>query len=104
MTGSTTTEQTDKDIGQMPEIVVIAPRYLHEDDAWSGLMDTIVVTADRYHADDLYTEDFAADKSSHTSSTEIRLFQNGLNNHEQYQPFETDPNTGIFMYNQELYE
>jgi cytoskeletal protein CcmA (bactofilin family) len=36
-------------IGQMPEIVVIAPRYEQEDDAWSGMMPETIVTAPRYN-------------------------------------------------------
>lgn len=35
-------------IGHMPEIVVTAPRYDNEDDAWSGMMPEIVTTAPRY--------------------------------------------------------
>jgi len=46
--GSTAVEQTTEYVGQMPEIVVTAPRYEYEDDAWSGLMPEKVVTAPRY--------------------------------------------------------
>jgi len=35
----------DSSIGHVPEVVVTAPRYEHEDGAWSGLMETVVVTA-----------------------------------------------------------
>jgi len=36
-------------IGQMSEIVVTAPRYKQEDDAWSGMMPQTIVTAPRYN-------------------------------------------------------
>jgi cytoskeletal protein CcmA (bactofilin family) len=38
-------------IGQMPEIVVTAPRYEHEDDAWTGMMPETIVTASRYNSE-----------------------------------------------------
>lgn len=38
-------------IGQMPEIVVTAPRYEQEDDAWSGMMPETIVTAPRYNSE-----------------------------------------------------
>jgi cytoskeletal protein CcmA (bactofilin family) len=38
-------------IGQMPEIVVTAPRYEQEDDAWSGMMPETIVTAPKYSSE-----------------------------------------------------
>lgn len=38
-------------IGQMTEIVVTAPRYEQEDDAWSGMMPETIVTAPRYNSE-----------------------------------------------------
>ena len=38
-------------IGQMPEIVVTAPRYEQEDGAWSGMMPETIVTAPRYNSE-----------------------------------------------------
>jgi hypothetical protein len=38
----------DPCIGQLPEIVVTAPRYENEDDAWAGLMPEAVVTAPKF--------------------------------------------------------
>lgn len=40
----------------MPEIVVEAPRFEYEDDAWSGLMPEVVVTAPRFQAEDVDSE------------------------------------------------
>lgn len=40
----------------VPEIVVTAPRFEYEDDAWSGLMPEVVVTAPRYIAEDADSE------------------------------------------------
>jgi hypothetical protein len=34
-------------IGQLPELTVTAERFEYEDEVWSGLLDTIVVTAPR---------------------------------------------------------
>ncbi len=45
-------ESTFEYFGQMPEIVVTAPRYEYEDEAWSGLMETVYVTAPRYDGED----------------------------------------------------
>ncbi len=43
-------------IGQMPEVVVTAPRYEYEDEAWAGLMPETVVTEARYeHEDDAWS-------------------------------------------------
>ncbi len=39
-------------IGHMPEVVVQAPRYENEDDAWAGLMPETVVQAPRYENED----------------------------------------------------
>jgi len=38
-------------IGQMPEVVVTAPRYENEDDEWAGQMPEVVVQAPRYEDD-----------------------------------------------------
>lgn len=35
--------------GMLDTVVVTAPRYEHEDAAWSGLMPAVVTTAPRYH-------------------------------------------------------
>jgi hypothetical protein len=35
--------------GSLDTVVVTAPRYEHEDAAWSGLVPTVVTTAARYH-------------------------------------------------------
>ena len=43
----------DSSIGHMPEVVITAPRYEHEDVAWSGLVETVVVTAPRYEFEDI---------------------------------------------------
>jgi hypothetical protein len=43
----------DSSIGHMPEVVIMAPRYEHEDVAWSGLVETVVVTAPRYEFEDI---------------------------------------------------
>lgn len=43
----------DSSIGHVPEVVVTAPRYEHEDVAWSGLVETVVVTAPRYEFEDI---------------------------------------------------
>lgn len=40
-------------IGEMPEIVVTAPRYEFEDIAWSGLMPEVTVVATENNADDV---------------------------------------------------
>ncbi|KPK69500.1 hypothetical protein AMJ87_10425 [candidate division WOR_3 bacterium SM23_60] len=39
-------------VGQMPEVVVTAPRYEYEDEAWAGLMPETVTTAPRYEYED----------------------------------------------------
>jgi len=65
-------------VGSMPEVIISAPRYEYEDEAWSGmveevvvtaqqphpkdqtgsgLMDTVVVTASRYEGDEIITAD-----------------------------------------------
>lgn len=66
--GGATAEQTFEYIGQMPEIMVTAPRYEHEDVAWSGMMPEIVVTATRYEP--------SADNNNRSFSIEF----NGLSN------------------------
>ncbi len=38
--------------GQMPEVVITAPRYEYEDEAWAGLMPETVATAPRYEYED----------------------------------------------------
>ncbi len=39
-------------IGRMPEVVVSATRYEHEDEAWAGLMPEVVTVAQRYEDED----------------------------------------------------
>jgi len=39
---------TGQEIAMLPEVTVTAPRYEHEDIAWSGLIDEVVTTAPRY--------------------------------------------------------
>jgi hypothetical protein len=41
-----------EEIGQMPEVVITAPRYEYEDEAWAGLMPETVITARRYEHED----------------------------------------------------
>lgn len=43
----------DSVIGHVPEVLITAPRYEHEDVAWSGLMETVVVTEPRYEFEDV---------------------------------------------------
>jgi len=43
--------------GLMDEVVVAAQRPANEDPAWSGLMDTVVATATRYEGDEIITAD-----------------------------------------------
>ena len=39
-------------IGQMPEVVVTAPRYEYADESWAGLLEAVVVSAPRYEYED----------------------------------------------------
>ncbi len=52
MSGGASAETAFDYIGQMPEIVVDAPRYEYEDESWAGLTETVVVTAPRYEYED----------------------------------------------------
>lgn len=52
MSGGVSAETAFDYIGQMPEIVVDAPRYEYEDDSWAGLIETVVVTAPQYEYED----------------------------------------------------
>jgi hypothetical protein len=40
--------QESDSIGMMPEVVVTAPRYENQDEAWAGLVEGVVVEAQRF--------------------------------------------------------
>ncbi|MGB3477846.1 MAG: hypothetical protein WBB67_01655 [bacterium] len=65
MAGSATAEQAGEYVGQLPEVVVTAPRYEFEDEAWSGLMDTIFLTAPRVVVADVSPENATTSFMSH---------------------------------------
>lgn len=81
--------RTDSSMGHLPEIIVTAPRYEHEDVAWSGLMETVVVTAPRFIADE---SDFtAATYSTNNIHHDKEIISSGNpRNHENILPRYTD--------------
>ncbi len=101
-------------IGHMPEIVVTAPRYENEDDAWSGLMpeiiataprydaysgltDTIYVTASRYEDTDIGHITMIGQTKPNTPGSNNKLFQPGMNNLDNNQSFSGDINSIICL-------
>ncbi len=52
MAGGASAEPIFDYVGQIPEVVVDAPRYEYEDESLSGLLETVVVTAPRYEYED----------------------------------------------------
>ena len=101
-------------IGVMSEIVVSAPRYANEDDAWSGLMNEIVTTAPRYDAwsgltDTIYVTASRYDDTDigpitmigqtkpNTPGANNEPFQINMNNLDNNQSFSRNINSIIFL-------
>ncbi|UCF71672.1 MAG: hypothetical protein JSW49_05215 [candidate division WOR-3 bacterium] len=70
--------------GLMPEVVVTAPRFENEDDAWSGLMSEVTVTASGYASEDVDSS-FAMSESRPQDSS------------VHQQPFNIDDNVIIIL-------
>ncbi|KPL15993.1 hypothetical protein AMJ74_00130 [candidate division WOR_3 bacterium SM1_77] len=103
MAGNTAAEQGEY-IGQMREIVVTAPRYEYEDDAWSGLMDTVVVIAPRNEKNEAYDENIIANNKSRKTDPETEPFHTEPDNCYWDEPLGTHPKDGVYMHDQEIYE
>lgn len=84
-------------IGLMPEIVVTAPQYEYQDDAWSGLMPEVVVTAPRIDSENMTLEVMMAKVEPNSPNADNSLFQSGMNNRDSSQPFSVDINTAIVL-------
>lgn len=101
-------------MGCMPEIVVTAPRYANEDDAWSGLMpeivttaprydaysgltDTIYVTASRYDDTDIGPITLIGQMKPNTPGANNEPFQINMNNLDNNQSFSRNINSIIFL-------
>ena len=101
-------------MGCMPEIVVTAPRFENEDDAWSGLMpeivttaprydaysgltDTIYVTASRYDDTDIGPITMIGQTKPNTPGANNEPFQINMNNLDNNQSFSEGINSIIFL-------
>lgn len=78
-------------IGLMPEIVVTAPRYEYQDDAWSGLMPEVIVAAPRIDRENIDSQVVLANGEPNSS------IQSGTNNRDSGEPFSIDINTAIIL-------
>ena len=83
-------------VGCMPEIVVTAPQYEYEDEAWSGLMPEVVVTAPRYDGKDMYSAGIIATGEQNRSDVDNAAFQTSMNNRDNNQSLNKDINFIIF--------
>ena len=84
-------------IGLMPEIVVTAPRYEYENEAWSGLMPEVVVTAPRYDGAEVSSVGMASEVEPNTLGTDNEPSQTSMHNRESNQPFSIDINIIIIL-------
>lgn len=84
-------------IGLMPEIVVTAPQYEYQDDAWSGLMPEVIVTAPRINSENMNSQVMLANKEPNSPDVDNAPVQNGVKNRAGSQWFGIDINTAIIL-------
>ncbi len=82
-------------IGLMPEIVVTAPQYEYQDDAWSGLMPEVIVVAPRIDRENMNSQVMLTNREPNSRNIDNSSFQSDANNRDSSQPL--DINTAIIL-------